>query len=77
MSTAAFTTFDGLTVVVRLLERDKVNWISVSAAGSGTAESEAKKIDEKFSHWTYAIPSYKANLLKTKLADLLEPAKGS
>ena len=75
--TAAFTTFDGLTVVVRLLERDKTNWISVSAAGSGTAESEAKKINEKVSHWTYAIPSYKANLLKTKLADLLEPAKGS
>ena len=46
-------------------------------AGSGAAEAEAKKIDDKVSRWTYAIPAYKANLIKTKLADLLEPAKGS
>jgi hypothetical protein len=74
---AYFTTFDGLTVDVRLMERDKSNWIAISATGSGSAEAEAKKIDEKVSHWTYAIPAYKANLLKTKLADLVEPAKGS
>lgn len=77
LETASFTTFDGLTVDVRLFERDKTNWIAVSAAGSGTAAAEAKKIDEKVSHWTYAISSYKANLLRTKLAELLEPAKGS
>jgi hypothetical protein len=75
--TAAFTTFDGLTVDVRLIDRDKTNWIAISAAGSGNAEPEAKKIGEKVSRWTYAIPAYKANLIKTKLADLLEPAKGS
>jgi hypothetical protein len=75
--TASFTTFDGLTVDLRLMERDKSNWIAVSATGSGPAEAEAKKIDDKVSHWTYAIPAYKANLLKTKLADLVEPAKGS
>jgi hypothetical protein len=62
---------------VRLVERDKSNWIAISATGSGSAEAEAKKIDDKVSHWTYAIPAYKANLLKTKLADLIEPAKGS
>ncbi len=75
--TASFTTFDGLTVDLRLMERDKSNWIAISATGSGSAEAEAKKIDDKVSHWTYAIPAYKANLLKTKLADLVEPAKGS
>jgi len=75
--TASFTTFDGLTVDVRLMERDKNNWIAISATGSGSAEAEAKKIDDKVSHWTYAIPGYKANLLKTKLADLIEPVKGS
>jgi Domain of unknown function (DUF4340) len=75
--TAAFATFDGLTVDIRLLERDKVNWIAISAAGSGTAEAEAKKLTERVARWTYAIPGYKANLLRTKLADLLEPAKGS
>ena len=74
---AYFTTFDGLTVDVRLMERDKSNWIAISATGSGSTEAEAKKIEDKVSHWTYAIPAYKANLLKTKLADLVEPAKGS
>jgi len=75
--TASFTTFDGVTVDVRLMERDKNNWIAISASGSGSAEAEAKRIDDKVSHWTYAIPGYKANLLKTKLADLVEPPKGS
>ena len=74
---ATFTTFDGLTIDVRLLDRDKTSWIAISATGSGAAEGEAKKIDEKVSRWSYAIPAYKANLLKTKLADLVEPASGS
>jgi hypothetical protein len=77
ITNASFTTFDGLTVDVRMFEQDKANWVAISASGSGNAEAEAKKIDEKISAWTYAIPAYKANLLKTKLADLLEPAKGS
>ena len=75
--TASFTTFDGLTIELRLVERDKSDWVAISATGSGSAEAEAKKIEDKVSHWTYAIPAYKANLLKTKLADLVEPAKGS
>ncbi len=75
--TASFTTFDGLTVDLRLIERDKTNWVAISATGAGPAEAEAKKIEDKVSHWTYAIPADKANLLKTKLADLVEPAKGS
>jgi Domain of unknown function (DUF4340) len=76
---AAFTTFDGLTVDVRLIDHDNTNWVALSASGSGSVEAEAKakKIDEKVSGWSYAIPAYKANLIKTKLADLLEPAKGS
>jgi hypothetical protein len=76
--TASFTTFDGLTIDLRLMERDKTSWIAISATGSGSAEAaEAKKIEDKVSHWTYGIPAYKANLVKTKLADLIEPAKGS
>src|SRR5713101_6586711 len=75
--TASFTTFDGLTFDLRLLDRDNTHWVAVSAAGSGAAEAEAKEIDGKVSRWTYAIPSYKASALKTKLSDLLDPAKGS
>jgi hypothetical protein len=77
VATASFTTFDGLTVDLRLVERDKANWVAISAAGSGAAEAEAKKLDDRVARWSYEIPAYKANLLKTKLADLIEPAKGS
>jgi uncharacterized protein DUF4340 len=75
--TASFTTFDGLTVDVRMLDKDDAHWVALTAVGSGAAEAEAKAINEKGSRWTYAIPSYKATQLKMKLADLLEPAKGS
>jgi Domain of unknown function (DUF4340) len=74
---ASFTTFDGLTVDVRLLDKDDMHWVALSAVGSGAAEAEAKAINDKASRWTYAIPSYKATQLKMKLADMLEPAKGS
>jgi hypothetical protein len=75
--TGSFTTFDGLTVDVRLLDKDDMHWVALSAVGSGATEAEAKAIGDKTSRWTYAIPSYKATQLKMKLADLLEPAKGS
>ena len=75
--TASFTTFDGLTVDVRMLDKDDTHWVAVSATGTGAAEAEAKALNDKTQHWTYAIPSYKATQLKTKLSNLLEPAKGS
>jgi uncharacterized protein DUF4340 len=74
---ASFTTFDGLTVDVRLLDKDDMHWVALSAAGTGAAEAEAKAINDKVSHWTYAVPSYKATQLKMKLSDMLDPAKGS
>jgi hypothetical protein len=75
--TASFTTFDGLTVDARLLDQDNLHWVALTAAGTGQAEAEAKQIADKVSRWSYAVPLYKANQIKTKLADLLEPAKGS
>ncbi len=75
--TAALTTFDGLTVSLRLFERDKESWIAISAAGAGKSEAEAKQIDGKATPWVYQIPSYKAKPLQTRLGDLIEPAKGS
>jgi hypothetical protein len=77
VASASFRTFDGLTVDLRLVERDKANWVAISAAGSGAAEAEAKKLDDRMARWAYEIPTSKANLLKTKLVDLIEPAKGS
>ena len=73
--TASFVTFDGLTVEARLLDRDDMHWVALTAAGSGSAETEAKQIADKVSRWAYAIPLYKANQIRTKLSDLLEPPK--
>jgi hypothetical protein len=74
---AEIATFDGLTVKVRVFEKDGTNWLRLAAAGTGEAEKEAKEITDKVSPWAYAVAPYKANPLKTKLADLIEPPKSS
>jgi hypothetical protein len=77
VTTAAYTTFDGLTITLRLAEEGKTEWIAVAATGTGKAAAEAKAIEARVSGWRYAIPSDKAAMIKTKLADLIEPQKGS
>ncbi|HEY3909769.1 MAG TPA: DUF4340 domain-containing protein [Stellaceae bacterium] len=74
---ASFTCFDGLTVKVDLFQHDNKNWVALKAGGSGKAAAEAKKIDGRVSRWVYAIPSYKAKMMQTRLADLLAAPKGS
>jgi hypothetical protein len=74
---AVFTTFDGLTLTLRLLAHDNVDWVAITASGSGAADKEAAAINARVARWTYAIPAGRAKLLRTKLADLVEPAKGS
>jgi Domain of unknown function (DUF4340) len=77
VTVASYTTFDGLTVRLRLFQAGGKDWAALSASGAGTAATEAKRIQDKVGRWVYAIPSYKAKLIETKLADLIEPAKGS
>jgi Domain of unknown function (DUF4340) len=77
VTAASYTTFDGLTVDLKLFQHDTRDWVVVAATGAGKAAREAKKITERVRHWVYMIPSYKAKMMETKLADLLAPAKGS
>jgi len=77
VTTASYTTFDGLNVDLKLFRDDNKDWIAVTAAGAGKAAAEAKKIDDRAARWVYAIPAYKAKIMQTKFSDLLEPAKGS
>jgi hypothetical protein len=77
VTTASYTTFDGLTVTVKSFRHDNKDWVVLAATGTGKAADEAKKLDGRVGHWVYAIPSYKAKMIETKLADLLEPPKGS
>jgi Domain of unknown function (DUF4340) len=89
-SRAVFTTFDGLTVTVSLIEHDKVTkdqdgkttvtkkyWVKLLAAGTGKAATEADALNRKVAAWAYAVPDFKAADFRTKLSDLLEPAKSS
>jgi hypothetical protein len=73
VATASYTTFDGLTVELKLFEDNKKDWVAVAATGTGKAAAEAKKIEARVSPWRYQIPQFKAQMLQTKLADLLAP----
>jgi hypothetical protein len=77
VTSASYTTFDGLRITAKLFQRDNKDWVAIAATGTGKTADEAKTIDGKVGHWVYAIPSYKAKMIETKLADLLEPPKGS
>ncbi len=77
VTAASYTSFDGLTVSLKLFQHDNKNWIALAASGAGKAAAEAKTIDSRVERWVYAIPSYKAKMMETKLADLIAPPKGS
>jgi Domain of unknown function (DUF4340) len=77
ITTASYTTFDGLTVQLKLFEHENKSWIAVAATGAGKSAAEAKRLEAQVSPWVYAIPSYKAKMIETKRADLLEVPKGS
>jgi len=72
---AKFTTFDGLTIDISLLESRQDRVDRDFSKRHRCRRGRGEKARGKVSRWTYAIPAYKANLIKTKLADLLEPAK--
>ena len=69
-ATAAFTTFDGLIVGMRLSPPDIGDWLALDVAGFGKAEDEAKTLDAQLSRWSFRIPPERAKLLRMTLADL-------
>jgi hypothetical protein len=77
VSHARYTTFDGLTLDIDLLDKDGKHWARFKAEGTGDAEKTASELNDKLSPWVYALLDYKAKLLTTKLADLTAAAKGS
>ena len=77
VAAASFTTFDGLTLDLRLFARDNADWLAIAASGKDAADAEAKSINNRVAAWSYAVTPDRAKLLRTRLADLVEPAKGS
>jgi hypothetical protein len=74
---AEYTGFDGRTIRLTLVEQDGKSWARIEANGSGDDEKPAAEVNAKLAPWVYALPDYKAKALKTKLADLVTPPKGS
>jgi len=74
---AEYASFDGLTIKVALVEQDGKSWARFEASGTGDGEKPAAELNAKLSPWVYALPDYKAKALKTKLAELVAPPKGS
>ncbi len=77
VSRAQWVTFDGLTVTGETFEKDGTSWVRFSASGRGDKAAEADQLNAKFTPWTFAVYPYKANAMKTKLTDLVEPPKAS
>ena len=77
VAAASFTTFDGLTLDLRLFARDDADWLAIAASGKDSSDAEANAITSRVAAWRYAITPDRAKLLRTRLADLVEPAKGS
>jgi hypothetical protein len=71
-ATAAFTTFDGLVVGLRL---SADNWLAIDVTGFGKGEAKAKALDAQLSPWRFAIPAARAKLLRTTLSDLVLPPR--
>lgn len=73
VATAAFTTFDGLIVGLRLSPPSAGNWVALDVTGSGKGEAEAKALSARLSRWSFEISAERAKLLRTTLPDLLQP----
>ncbi|HTZ36141.1 MAG TPA: DUF4340 domain-containing protein, partial [Stellaceae bacterium] len=79
VATAAFTTFDGLVVGLRLMPASGAaaggsgDWVAIAVSGFGKGEAEAKTLNARLARWSFAIPAARAKLLRTTLAELLQP----
>jgi hypothetical protein len=75
-ASAVFAAFDGLAVTLRLVEYDGADWVAIAGSGTGAAAAESGAINDAVARWAYKIPAARAKLLRTRLGDLTEPAKG-
>jgi hypothetical protein len=72
-ATAAFTTFDGMVVGLRLSPPESGDWLTIEATGAGDGVAAAKALNDRLSAWVFQIPPARAKLLRMTLPDLLLP----
>ena len=82
-----YQTFDGLTLTVKTVEKDRDYWITVEAAADPSVQptpvkpgstqlkpdvpKEASEINKALTGWAYKIPRYKGVLMTAPLEDML------
>jgi hypothetical protein len=76
-------TFDGLNVLVDIIEKDGNNWVRIQAEAADGAKppkdrekakdvaGEASALNARAAGWAYLIPNYQINLMRKKLSDLI------
>lgn len=74
---AHYEGLDGLVIDVTLVNKDGTDWARIAVSGTGDASKRAADLQAKFAPWVFALPSFKAKLMETKLDDVLETPKGS
>jgi hypothetical protein len=68
---------DGLATTLRLRKEGDAQWLSVAVTGGeGDAKKTAEEIAARTQGWEFKIPSYKADAILKKRADLVQ-ASGS
>ena len=77
ISHAQFVTFNGMTVVIDVADKDGKSWAKFAVTGSGDSATAATDLNTKLSPWIYALPADKAKNLREKLDDLVEAPKAS
>jgi hypothetical protein len=63
---------DGAKVTFRLRKDGDASWLSLSATGDGEAKKLADEINGRSSGWEFKIPSWKADAIGKRAADLFE-----
>lgn len=62
----------GLKVTFRLNKDGDASWLSFTAAGDGDAKTQADEINAKAAGWEFKIPTWKADTIAKRAADLFE-----
>jgi hypothetical protein len=64
---------DGLATTLRLRKEGDAHWLSVTVAGGeGDGKKAAEEITARTQGWEFRIPSWKADAILKKRADLVE-----
>jgi hypothetical protein len=62
----------GLAITLKLRKQDKDYWLSLTASGEGDSKKTAEEITGRTQGWEFKIPTWKAEAILKRRADLIE-----